>query len=136
MSKMSRVLTVAALSAIAMGAFAGNAFAANRFAKVKIRNATHGPIHYDIQWGDDNWQACTVWPNQVQHHSWRYPKPNANESPRLRIRFDADMSPITYWHRYELRKDACPDTSPEYGKPYVFVRDGSGGRYIDLKNDN
>lgn len=108
------------------------AMAADRFAVVGIENTTKANIRMEHRWGEASWQTDVLAPGKRRLISWEYKKQNANESPKLHVRFDSDVSPGKYIENYDLNKKACPDKIWECAHKYVFRYDTGTKKFIEL----
>ena len=108
------------------------ASAVDRYDGVAITNRTGVTVTYSVRWGDGPWQTGSVRPGGVITHYWSYKKPNVRDSPRLQIRFDADLSGGTYIRTHSLRKYPSSNTNPRNFRRYAFRRESGQQRFISL----
>lgn len=109
-------------------------FAQNRYALVCVKNRTNKSIQYQYKWdeGRKNWNLKRLSPNEKIGHFYKYEYINENRSPKIYLRFDADLSRGAYWIQYRLNKKAVPETNcNNYGEFYYF-RETSGSIDINL----
>ena len=107
---MKTLTTTLALTILALGAAGADAADSGsdraRYAVAKVSNPLDRTLQYKYRWGDGAWKTATIDPGVTQRHSWRYQFAGQNTSPRLQVRFDADIGEGVFFKTYTLLKHA------------------------------
>ena len=98
--------TVLMLGAANAGAETDIGSATARYAVAKITNPLSRTVTYRYRWGDRAWKTVSIAPGVTMRHSWRYQFPGQNKSPKLVVRFDADVGEGVFMRTYTLKKYA------------------------------
>jgi hypothetical protein len=116
----------------------GSAQEATRFAMTCIGTEVGSAINFSYRWGTTgSWENVSVEPDKWSILTWRYSRPNENQSPVLSIRYDADFTSGTRYVVESLESYASPiDKNCEaYGKTYNFYTDNSGNQLLLVPED-
>jgi hypothetical protein len=105
--------------------------AADRFGVVGIENATHVTIRLQHRWGDGPWSTDVMSPGARKWYWSEYHVANQDRSPPFHVRFDSDLSPGTFYEKYDLRKNRAPDHDWNYAHKYTFKYNGNRS-FIEL----
>ena len=130
-ARVAGAAKIVILGMLACAASATTAAAADRFGVVGIENATQVTIRMQHRWGDGTWKADVIPPGTRKHYWWTYAVQNQDKSPPFHVKFDSDLSKGTFFEKYDLKKNACPDHTWECSHKHVFRYDG-GKTFIEL----
>jgi hypothetical protein len=103
------------------------------YAVVVIRNPTHGPVNYQVRWGQDGeWRAYSLGAGRYRYHY--VPLSETGRAPAPYIVFDWVLGDGMYSPKqYRLGFYAAASPGYAQGKKYVF-RPSPDGNYLDLYN--
>jgi hypothetical protein len=116
------------VAAVILSAAGGQQARAGSYGAFVVRNPSRVTIHYQVKWGDGEWQSYRVAPGYRQYHA--YPLDEDGRAPAPYVRFDCicgddDVTYKTYHMNFYAVDDAWE------GKAYVF-RHSPGGKFLDL----
>lgn len=123
---------------LGFGIFTGSILATVREAKADhcygafaIRNPSNTAIHYQIRWGNGDWQSICVYPGHSYSH-WNALDENGRvPTPQVRFDWIAGDGQASYkTYDVQVYSTYYPSSG---GKKYVF-RFSSCGCYVDLYN--
>ena len=100
-----------------------------KYAVINITNLVDETIYYSYRWGNGTWRSDSVNPGICAYYCYEYSY-GSQSSPNFQIRFDSDMSTLTYWKIYNLDRYAARYCDCEDGKKYYFAIDIYGN--LDL----
>jgi hypothetical protein len=93
-----------------------------------LRNPSSTTIHYQVRWGDGDWQSYSLPPETRRTHYHALDADGRAPAPQVRFDYICGDGEVTY-RMYNVDFYAVYD--PFRGKPYVF-RHTAGGRLLDL----
>jgi hypothetical protein len=106
--------------------------AADRFAMISIANETNANITIVYRWGNGEKKRHSFAPGARQWFSYRYPKPDADQSPDFFISFDADTTKQNYKEDQRLHGFRTPEENYDLGHKYAFRYNGPSKKYIEI----
>lgn len=106
--------------------------AADRFAVIGIANETNAIITMVYRWGTGHEQRHAFQGGARQWFSYKYTRPDEDQSPDFHIRFDADTAQAKYEEGKRLHGFRAPEENYDLGHKYAFRYNGPSKRYIEI----
>lgn len=123
-----RALLTLGLLGLTLAAAEGSARADHCDAAFVLRNPSNVTIHYQVRWGDGDWQSYTVAPGCERSHYHDLDEYGRAPAPQVRFDYICGDDDVTY-RTYGV--DFYAVSNPFRGKAYVF-RHSPNGRFLDL----
>ena len=135
MTILTKTLALFLLVCGISSATADTAEAGGKYAVATVANPLSKTVRYRYRWGNGLWKVTILDPGMTSRHSWRYQFEDQNSSPKLQVRFDADLGVGVYLRTYTLKKHSVPFRTIG-GKKYRFGYQNVVKRIIKLTPAN
>jgi hypothetical protein len=132
MNRRTMLATTLSLAAVLCGT--PRAEAADRFGVIGVENATHVTIRLNHRWGNAQWGSDVLTPNEKKWYWWTFSHANEDKTPQFQVRFDSDLSPGTFYEKYDLQAYQAPAHEWDNAHKYIFRYDGNK-KFIELYDE-
>jgi hypothetical protein len=123
-------ILVAVLLALAINAAAAD----NWYAVTKLRNGTNFELRFQYRFGAGApWHSAKLHPGVTETFWYKYKHANADNSPGVEIKLDADMTRDIVVRDYHLQAHACPNHSGSCAGHHVLLYDAPAHRLKIVK---